>query len=240
VPTDDSPRQLEYVGEELELFRLAKNWKRYLASRLRPYLTGDVLEVGAGRGANVPYLYRDDLSRWVSLEPDSQLCDFYRDEQAQRQIPADCELIQGTLETLPEEASFNSILYIDVLEHIRDDRAEFKCAFDRLRPGGHLLILCPAHGFLYSPFDDAIGHFRRYSKRMYREISNEQPVKMEYLDSVGMLASLANRFLLRQSYPRQPQVILWDRRLVRLSQIVDPLLAHRVGKSLLGVWRRAQ
>ncbi len=136
TPKSDCADHLEYVGEELELFQFAENWKRYLASRLSPFLTGDVLEVGAGLGANVPYLYDQSFTRWVSLEPDSRLVDDYHRRQAEGRIPADCELVQSTIETLPAEESFDSILYIDVLEHIQEDRAEFERAYQRFKAGG--------------------------------------------------------------------------------------------------------
>ncbi len=234
----ETPAQLDYIGEELELFKLAENWKQYLAARLRPYLTGDLLEVGAGIGANTGYFDRPELSRYVALEPDGRLCEEFRREQGAGKIPERCELIQGTLETLTRGETFDSIVYIDVLEHIEDDRAEFARAFERLRPGGRLCVLCPAHNYFYSPFDRAIGHFRRYDKRMFRGLSEQQPLKLEYLDSVGMLASAANKLLLRQSYPNEQQIRVWDRLFVRASRLVDPLLLHAVGKSIVGVWAK--
>jgi len=230
--------QRAYIGNELELFQLAVNWKRYLAARLKPFLRGDVLEVGAGLGANVPYLFHDGLARWVSLEPDAQLRAAFLREQALGRIPARCELVAGTLETLPAEATFDSILYIDVLEHIEDDRGEFHRAHHRLRRGGRLLIICPAHQFLFSPFDAAIGHFRRYNRRSYRRLSERRPWKVEYLDSVGMLASIANKLLLRQPYPSARQIMLWDGLFVRTSTVVDALTLRRLGKSILGVWTK--
>lgn len=234
----DGGAQLDYIGEELTLFKLAEHWKRYVAARVRPHLRGDVLEVGAGIGANVPYFFRPDLARWVSLEPDGRLCAEYRREQVAGRIPQRCELVAGTLQSLPADQQFDAIVYIDVLEHIEDDRAEFERAYARLRPGGRLCILCPAHQFFFSPFDQAIGHFRRYNKRLYRGLSDRKPIRLEYLDSVGMLASLANKLLLRQSYPTERQILLWDRWFVPASRVVDPLLLHHVGKSILGVWAK--
>jgi SAM-dependent methyltransferase len=228
----------KYVGNELQLFQAAHNWKRYLASRLRPYVVGDVLEVGAGLGTNIPYLYRDTVTRWCSLEPDPDLCAQYRSRKAEEQIPARCELVQGTLQDLPEEQTFNSILYVDVLEHIRDDKAEFEQAYQRLCAGGHLSVLCPAHSFLFSPFDKAIGHYRRYNKRMYADLSPHPPLVMEYLDCVGMIASVANRLLLRQPYPTEKQIRLWDGAFVPLSRIADPWTFRSLGKSILGVWQK--
>ena len=233
----DTQEQIDYVGNELELFQLAKNWKRYLGSRLRPFVTGDSLEVGAGMGANVPYFRFDASKRWVSLEPDAGLCDDYRRQQTEGTIPSDCELVQGTLKSLPPDETFDSILYIDVMEHLPDDKAEFERAFRRLRAGGHLMILCPAHNFLFSPFDKTIGHFRRYDKSMYRNLSDRRPVRLEYLDSIGMMASLSNKLLLRQSYPTANQIKLWDRVFVPVSRIADPLTFGMLGKSILGVWK---
>lgn len=59
-----------------------------------------------------------------------------------------------------------------------------------------------------------------------------------YLDSVGLLASAANRIFLRSARPTLFQVRLWDRFFVRCSRLLDPLLGHSIGKSVLGVWRK--
>lgn len=236
-PASDTAEHLEYIGNELELFESAVNWKRYLASRLADFVKGDVLEVGAGLGTNVPYFHRQDLASWVSLEPDETLCDEFRGRQSRGVIPPACELIRGTIESLPAASRFDSILYIDVLEHIEDDQQEFDRAFCRLKAGGHLLVLCPAHNFLYSPFDRSIGHFRRYNRQMFRKLSDRRPLRLEYLDSVGMLASVANRLFLKQSYPGEKQIRLWDSLFVRLSTVVDPVTFRQVGKSILGVWK---
>jgi 2-polyprenyl-3-methyl-5-hydroxy-6-metoxy-1,4-benzoquinol methylase len=173
------------------------------------------------------------------MEPDASLCEHYHHRQAGGKIPSSCELMQGTLELLTRNEAFDAILYIDVLEHIEDDKAEFERAYHHLKANGHLLVLCPAHNFLYSPFDKALGHFRRYDKRMFRELSVRRPYKLEYLDSVGMLASLANKLLLKQSYPNAKQIKLWDRVFVRLSRFMDPLTFRFIGKSILGVWRKS-
>lgn len=228
-----------YIGNELELFQLAVNWKHYLASRIRPYLDGDVLEVGAGLGANIPYFYSHEIRTWTSLEPDPQLCTQYSLNQAEKRIPSRCALIQGTLASLKVADRFDTIIYIDVLEHIENDQQEFEAAFSRLKSNGHLIILCPAHNFLFSPFDKAIGHFRRYNKQMYRQLSAHHPLRLEYLDCVGMLASMANKLLLRQDYPNARQIRFWDSLLVGLSRLLDPLIFRSLGKSILGVWKKS-
>ena len=88
-----------------------------------------------------------------------------------------------------------------MLEHIEDDAAEVRRAAEALAPGGHLLALSPAQPWLFSPFDAEIGHFRRYTKKSFAALAPPglTAVKLVYLDSVGMAASLANRLLLRSS-----------------------------------------
>jgi hypothetical protein len=63
-------------------------------------------------------------------------------------------------------------------------------------------------------------------------------VRMRYIDSVGLLASLANRVALKQAIPTLAQVMTWDRMLVPLSTWIDPILGYRLGKSVIAVWRR--
>jgi len=60
-----------YVGQELDLFALADNWKSYVKAQIAIYLTGDVLEVGAGIGATTAALHDGTARRWVCLEPDA-------------------------------------------------------------------------------------------------------------------------------------------------------------------------
>ena len=73
-------------------------------------------------------------------------------------------MIVGSLRTFSDSPCFDCILYIDVLEHIEDDRAQIDAAARLVRGGGHVVILSPAHHWLFSEFDKSIGHFRRYNK----------------------------------------------------------------------------
>ena len=227
--------EFQYAGSELDLFENAVNWKRYWSRKIAPFVSGDVLEVGAGIGANTRLLIRAMPFRsWTCLEPDASLV-------ARMSVAGPgIHTIHGAVADLPPNAAFDSILYIDVLEHIGDDRAELARASALLNPGGHLIVLSPAHQFLFTPFDSAIGHFRRYSRATLAAAAPRElrPCTLEYLDAAGMLASLGNRMLLSQSMPTERQILLWDRTLVPLSRMVDPWFGGRLGKSVLGVWRR--
>jgi SAM-dependent methyltransferase len=230
-----------YLGSELELFSEARNWKRYVLGKIRPFLGDEVLEVGAGMGAFAREA-AGARKRWLCLEPDPRLNAALSRSVAGRELPTGCEARLGGIETVRADERFDSVVYFDVLEHVEDDLGEARRAFARLKPGGSLIVLAPAHQFLYTPFDRSIGHFRRYSKGTLALVKPEGAVEdvLSYLDSAGMLASLANRFLLRRDMPSRAQIQFWDSVLVRASRILDPLLFFSLGKSVLAVWRRPE
>jgi SAM-dependent methyltransferase len=229
-----------YVGEELDLFRHAVNWKRYYASRLLPFITGDTLEVGAGIGGTSRFLCDGSQRSWTCLEPDRTLMDSLKAVLHADPLPVPVRVLPGTVADLPTDEHFDTILYIDVLEHIMDDRSELDRSSAHLRPGGLIVVLSPAHDWLFSPFDRAIGHYRRYSIGRLRELT---PHRMRlasafYLDSVGMVASLANRLLMKKASPTLAQIRFWDSTLVRLSRVLDPITGRRVGKTVIAIWRK--
>jgi len=231
--------EFKYAGSELELFAAVHNWKSYWSSRIRPFVAGDILEVGAGIGANTPYLNGGGNRRWVCLEPDPLLAAQLALNLGQTNARHGYEIVCGTLQSL-ETSPFDTILYIDVLEHIENDRKELEAAAGLLKPGGRLIVLSPAHQSLFTPFDAAIGHFRRYSRSMLRGIS---PVTLRleqvwYLDSAGIFLSAANRYFLRQSMPTKAQLRFWDQCVIPVSRVLDRCLFGLFGRSIVGIWRR--
>jgi len=229
-----------YEGDELTLFAEARNWKEYYARLLRPYICGDVLEVGAGIGGTTRVLNSGNQRSWTCIEPDRELVRELQTVLAALAGPVVYEARPGTIEDLDDAATFDTILYIDVLEHIRDDAAELERAVRRLRPGGHLIVLAPAHDWLFSEFDRQIGHHRRYNAKSLVAIqpAGTKPEKLFYLDSCGTLLSLANRLLLRESCPTRKQIALWDRIVVPTSRVLDRLVRYRLGKTVVAIWRR--
>ncbi|PYT62384.1 MAG: methyltransferase type 12 [Acidobacteria bacterium] len=229
-----------YVGRELDLFALAKNWKKYWSSLLIPHLRGDVLEAGAGVGTNTAYLESPLVTSWTCLEPDERLAHRMIEDFQRQPHLRDCRVEIGTIQAIRNGERFDTILYIDVLEHIDDDLGEMQRASRLLRPQGKLIVLSPAYQWLYAPFDRAIGHVRRYRKGTLGAHSpqNCQLLEMNYLDSVGMLASAGNRLFLSQSIPTVRQILFWDRYLVPVSRVIDRLTFHAFGKSILGIWTK--
>jgi SAM-dependent methyltransferase len=225
-----------YEADELELFAKATNWKAYWASRLAPFIKGDVLEVGAGLGANTELLRSFSRGRYVCLEPDSQLI---RQLQIRLKVTSNVETLNGVVASLAPREQFDTAIYIDVLEHIEDDVAELDRVAKHIKPNGHIVVLSPAYEALRSPFDEALGHYRRYNRSALVRCTppGSSVIRVDYLDSLGGILSLANRLILRQSYPTRSQILFWDSQVVSVSRRIDRLSGFRIGKSILGIWR---
>jgi SAM-dependent methyltransferase len=228
----------KYPGQELDLFQYAKNWKKYFSKHLKPFIKGKVLEAGAGTGSNTPILNDGSAPQWMMLEPDAAMAAALEKDVTGKKYPANCNVKQGTVVDM--EQFFDTIIYIDVLEHIEADAEELKKAASLLNKGGHLIVLSPAFPYLYSPFDKAIGHCRRYNIKTLKKITPPglSMIRCRYYDSIGFFASLMNKTLLKQKMPTLNQVLFWDRWMVPVSAITDKLFLHGFGKSIIAVWEK--
>ena len=228
--------QYQYPGKELTLFQEAIKWKKYFRRKIHRFLQGSILEVGAGLGGTAKILNDGSAKSWTLLEPDERLYKHLLSEQ--QLFPANTRIVKGSISDLHQ--NFDAVLYIDVLEHIENDKAELTIASSRIANDGYLVVLSPAFNFLFSEFDKAIGHYRRYTKKDLRKITpvGMRLISVQYLDSFGLLASLANKFFLHRSYPSQKQIWFWDKCLIPISKITDPLFLYLFGKTILAVWEK--
>jgi SAM-dependent methyltransferase len=229
-----------YIGQELNLFSLATNWKCYIKAMIDDYLAGDILEVGAGIGSTTLAMHHGSAHRWFCLEPDLNNATRLKRTVVERSEYKKTHVIAGSLDALAKQSSFDCVLYIDVLEHIHDDRDQIQAAAQLVRRGGHIIILSPAHQWLFSDFDRSIGHLRRYNKQLLGSLmpSGWTQVKLAYLDCVGALLSLGNALAVRQAMPSPWQIAIWDRFCIPLSRILDSVLREQYGKSILAIWRK--
>lgn len=229
-----------YPGNELDLFFHASNWKSYFSRHISPFINGCVLEVGAGIGGTTQILSSNEHESWTCLEPDQKLAEELSQVVGINNSHSKFKIVVGNIADIDKSSSFDTILYIDVLEHIEDDRYELKQAADLLSDTGVLIILSPAYQWLYNEFDQSVGHYRRYNKRTLRA---SVPVELEslcvkYLDSVGVLASFVNSILLHKATPSINQILFWDRVMIPFSKILDPAVFYSFGKSLFGIWKK--
>jgi len=227
-----------YAGSELKLFAKAHTWKRYWGDIVRPYLGDEVLEVGAGIGESARLLAGGCRS-WLCVEPDSAMTAFIAWRIKVGELAAWCQVQTGTIDAVGDRC-FTSVIYIDVLEHIVDDAGELRKAAAHLHSGGRVIVLAPAHQWLFTPFDASVGHVRRYTLRTLHAVTPPDLAveRALYVDSVGVLASLTNLLLLKASMPTARQIAFWDKVMVPVSRVLDPIVRHRIGKTAIMIWRK--
>lgn len=229
---------IEYVGTELELFKEAINWKTYFSKKIQKHILGDVLEVGAGIGVNSHFLSQSSkISTYTLVEPDKELAKEISQNISTFTIPT--HVVNGTIEEVTHK-NYDTIIYIDVLEHIKESQEEIIKAKKLLKPSGKLIILVPSYNFLFNAFDQHVGHHRRYNKQLLlNEINSElNTIELYHLDSIGFFASLVNKLILKKSLPSKGNITLWDKVMVPLSIIFDLFFFYSFGKSLIGVFQK--
>lgn len=149
---------------------------------------GRILDLGCGSGALTAELLRGG-HEVVSLDPSAEMVAMCREHLARRGVSSS-GVYEGGVESAPFFGAFDTIVCLDVLEHIADDRAALRLMHQALRTHGRLVISVPALSFLYGPKDEAVGHFRRYSRSGLLALLRESGFaadRVRYWNALGVL-----------------------------------------------------
>ena len=219
---------MKYSGWELHNFDQANFFRSYQFYLIKNSIKGDILEVGPG---NCIYLknYLKIGKNITLVEPTKRY--FNQLKKRNKKITVKKNLINL------KRKSFDTILYLDVLEHIQNDKAELTRAYKLLKKGGTLIICVPAFQFLYSLYDKKIGHYRRYSKANFKSLLKNCKInnyRMRYFDFVGFCLILASNLISKNNLKNfKFKIRLWNF-FIPISFCLDYLLMrYFFGKSLL-------
>jgi SAM-dependent methyltransferase len=215
----------------------AKNYRNALLREFSGHLRGSVLEVGAGIGQITAELLKNRaITRLVSIEPDPKFCAGLR-----AAFPAHA-IIEGTIDDLKNDGSWNAILSVNVLEHISEDERELEIYRQKLsREKGMLCLFVPARQEIYAPIDRDFGHFRRYTKPELRgklERAGFEILKLRYYNFAGYFAWWLNFCVLKKRGFDLQSVRLFDRVIFPPVHAVESKICPPpIGQSLLVVAR---
>jgi SAM-dependent methyltransferase len=139
--------------------------------------------------------------------------------------------------------AIDTVLCINVLEHIEQDRQAAENLLGLLQPGGHLLVLVPAFSALYSDLDRMAGHVRRYTLEDAARLAGEsgQIVRRRYFNAVGGVGWFVNKAFRHSSLDSgavNAQIQLFDRFVVPLARAVDLFARPFFGQSMICVIRK--
>ena len=231
----NTKNDINYDGWELKYFDLSKNFRKYQFDLIKRYISGNVAEIGPGNGIMLEY-YLDRCETLDLFEPDKDL--FF---SLNNKFTNSKKIFIQNKELELSNEKYNTILYLDVLEHIKDHEKEILKAFDSLKDNGYLVINVPAFQFLYSDFDKNVGHYRRYSKHDINKILSKHNIKtisLKYYDSIGFLLSLLSKITF-SNYKKnfENKIKIWDS-LISISKMIDIISFNFFGKSLLIVIKK--
>jgi SAM-dependent methyltransferase len=230
----------DYHGLDLSAMSHAANYHAWILGEIAPFLGDRIAEVGAGAGTISSLLAGQRPRQLLVVEPSPAMHARLLENVARTGNVLDVH--HGVLADVAERypAHFDSVLYINVLEHITDEAGELESAWRVLRPGGHLCIFAPALPWLYSDFDASVGHKRRYSRPALRGVVERggfELIRLRYFDLAGVLP-----WLLFYRFGRRrlaaADVRAYDRLVVPLMRRVEPFLPNVIGKNLVAIGRK--
>ena len=225
---------LAYIGRDLEAMSYAKNYYAWIIEGIRPYVGKRILEIGAGNGTFTDFLLGTRPIQIHSVEPSTKTYkEFVQKHAHNPRIISD----QGTLRQHVSKftGAMTSAVYINVMEHIEDDLAEFELAYKALKPGGKLIVYVPALQAIYGEFDSKVGHYRRYSKGRLKSLCEHagfRIVRLHYSDVFGIIPWFINFRLLRKEDLHPKSVQFYDHFIVPLIKYTEKYLKPPIGKNL--------
>lgn len=224
-----------YSGTELDAMAEAVNYCRWIHRYFAPYLGKRVVEIGAGTGTFSELLLDSEGTQELALfEAAHNLFPLLRERFADRNVRLHCGPFD--LSRLPGLA--DSVVLVNVLEHISDDGELLSQIYQSLRPGGSLLLFVPALEWNYGSLDKAFEHHRRYSKKgLTREIQSVgfRIKRVRYMNMMGIASWFFAGKVLRQTTLKPAQVRWYDRWIIPWSFSLEQMCEPPLGQSLLAV-----
>ena len=220
-------KKIDYKGWELDFFDQAQNFRDYQWKLFKNKIKKDVLEVGPG---NCVFLERYNYkSKKIHLfEPSVKIRNRIKKKFK--------KFKKVKVISKYSKSKYDCIVYLDVLEHIKDDKTEVFNAYNRLKKKGHLIISVPAFQHLYTDYDKKIGHYRRYNKKKFNNIFNKLKIKkytMKYFDCIGYFLILFSKYLkVSNKVNFKGSIKIWNF-LIPISKILDIFFNRILGKSLM-------
>jgi len=160
-----------------------------------------VLDVGCGACGLTLYLLEKGFNV-ISIDTSDEMLSMGRALLSKHNVSSD-SLHNVTISefSAKNQNSFKQIVCLDVIEHIEDDAKAISALTSMLRIGGHLVITVPAVPSLYGPKDVAVGHYRRYNKRMIEKLFNSSSCNiktMRYWNFIGFPVTWFHLYILKR------------------------------------------
>ncbi len=232
-----------YPGRELEAMHGASNYHRWILQVFKPFLGRHLVEVGAGVGSFSELILENHACETLSLiEPSGkmfeQLSAYAQTLKTTTQVSTYHGTLSQVMPIIKTKQEPQSIIYVNVLEHISDDLFELNAIRESLAAEGRLFLFVPALSWLYGPFDERVGHVRRYTRGELADKLNRSGFKvllMKYFDLPGIAPWWIKYRLFKSANMEPAAVKLYDRLVVPATRFLESLIAPPIGKNIIAI-----
>jgi len=216
----------------------AKNYFRWQYNIVEPYLGARVVEIGCGIGNFTELLKRRPL-QILGLDIDANCIAAHNlrfaghDRIEARQFDA----LGGDVREITPFAA-DTIVCLNVLEHISDDVGALRSMHSILQPGGKACLIVPAFEALRGPIDEHLGHYRRYTKRSLSDAATAAGFgvhEIRYMNIVGMAGWWLNARVLKREAQSKAQVAFFDSLVVPILSRLEAIAAPPLGQNVFAV-----
>lgn len=234
-----APRPFTYSGSELDALEGARNYHRWIARRFAPYLGPRIVEVGAGIGTFAEHLLEAaPRADFTLVEPAGNNYPHLAARFADRPR---VRTVQGYADDAGEPGSADSLVAVNVMEHVQDDGGFLRAAHRLLAPGGHALLFVPALPALYGTLDEAFEHVRRYTRGELDgklRAAGLQPLCVRYTNFPGVVAWWLSGKVLRRRTLTARDARLYDRWVIPWVSALERVWTPPLAQSLIAVARK--
>lgn len=237
--TTTASQAFTYSGEELDALAEARNYYGWIVRRFAPYLGRRIVEVGAGIGTFAEHLRAAAPdARLTLVEPAANNWPHLSARFAGR---PHVTTRRGYLADAGEPGSADTVVAVNVMEHVRDDDAFLADAHRLLAPGGHALLFVPALPAIYGSLDEAFEHYRRYTRGELTgrlRAAGFTPVSVAYTNLPGVLAWWMSGRVLRRRTVSARDAKLYDRWMIPWISRLERVWTPPLGQSLIAIARK--
>lgn len=223
---------------------LTVNYNKWIFDNICHFIGERVLDVGSGCGNSLRHLLPKETIVVVEIL-DFFIEELRRDYGLHKNVHIFKYDIQdyAVIEAV-RGYGINTVICNNVLEHVRDDQKALDNMRKILSGCGNLILVLPAFQFLYSRWDKAIGHFRRYNYKDIKEKLLRAGFLVHskfYMNSIGLFAWFLNGKILnntpRTGYFIKEQAVFFDRHIVEPLKKLENLVRPSFGQSLIIIAR---
>jgi 2-polyprenyl-3-methyl-5-hydroxy-6-metoxy-1,4-benzoquinol methylase len=219
----------------LEILTEAKNYNRWIADNFYPYIKAPLLEFGAGIG-NISELLRSYTPLCLTDTDPRMLAHLENKFSHSNDVSVNfLDITQPPPEHLV--GGFQTVIGINVLEHIEDDEKTLFHLGNVLKPSGRLLLLVPAKRWAYTELDRQLGHFRRYEKEELAEKLAKASFRIEklyFFNIIGLMSWIIRDKIQRSGGLRPFQISSFDT-IVPILKRIESKISMPVGISLIAI-----